>query len=435
MDPSSFTDLSTSLGMSADSVAAAHAHIADLVSAHPQGHAFLADATSWFVADGAVADSNDAMSAAVSAAASDVVYKADGVTVDKGWFGTGLLKGVDPWGTWRGFIQGSIVSLHDFLYNTCGVKENTYGYAIMLFTFSLRTLTLPLTWIQYSGTEKMKALQPIVNEIKEKYPDPQMQNMVVAKLYDDTDSNPLVGCVVPFLQIPVFIALYRSILNLANADALQEPFFFLPSLEGPTITEQLSLPNGRGLGWLTTGWTGSYEGGDLLPLLGWEDTLAYIAIPIIITLGQSLTMKVTTPPAGPDADPSMKRTQAILKYIPLMLGYFSLQVPAALCLYWFTSNTYTAFTTIAIKNYWAANPPSIDWDFLKETGDKPQVGGSLFTLEMPANMEEALDDARLNALPPRASRRAAGIGMEMKPTAAAAAASSSVEAVLAADSA
>ena len=82
----------------------------------------------------------------------DVVEK-----VDNGWFGTGLLKGVDPWGAWRGFIQGSIVATHDFLVAQ-GVKENSWGLALMLFTFSLRALTLPLTWFQFASTEKQKAL-------------------------------------------------------------------------------------------------------------------------------------------------------------------------------------------------------------------------------------------------------------------------------------
>jgi len=327
--------------------------------------------------------------------------------VDNGWFGTGLLKGVDPWGTWRGFIQASIVSVHDFLYNQCGIKENTYGFAIMLFTFILRSATLPLTWIQYSSTEKQKALAPIMEEIKEKFPNPEQQNLVIAKLYDDTEVNPLLGCLPSFLQIPVFIALYRSILRLANEDALAEPFFFLPSLEGPTLTEQLQLPQGRGTQWLFENWSGSFAGGDLQPLLGWDDTLAYCAIPLIITITQAVSQKVTAPPMDEDdPSPTLQRTQAILKYIPLMIGFFSLQVPSALCLYWFTSNTFTFAATVSIKNYYAANPPVVDWDFLKEMSKSG--GMSAFQLEMPANMEEALADARLSAVPPRASRRLSG---------------------------
>ena len=120
------------------------------VDVHAISH--LADvANSWGM------DSMPFMTLADATDAVELILKADG-SVDKGWFGTGLLKGVDPWGTWRGFIQGSIVSTHDFLYAR-GVTENTYGWSIVAFTFGLRSLTLPLTWFQYSSTEKQKALK------------------------------------------------------------------------------------------------------------------------------------------------------------------------------------------------------------------------------------------------------------------------------------
>ena len=107
----------------------------------------------------------------------------------------------------------------------------------------------------------------------------------------------------------------------------------------------------------------------------------------------------------------MARTTAILKYIPLMIGYFSLCVPAALCLYWLTSNTFTGATTIGIKKYYEANPPVIEWDLealMSRDGGAAggsTLGNSMFTIDMPKDMEEALADARVNARPPRTSRR------------------------------
>jgi len=365
-------------------MAALAPHIDALVAQGPPQA--WADASSLFLADAA---------GALAAAAEKV---------DNGWFGTGLLKGVDPWGAWRGFIQGSIVATHDFLVAQ-GVKENAWGLALMLFTFSLRALTLPLTWFQFASTEKQKALAPIMADIKEKYPtNPEMQNMLIAKLYEDTGSNPLAGCLPPLLQIPVFIGLYRSILNLANDKVLEEPFFFLPSLEGPTLTDQLQLPQGRGIQWLTEQWSGTFDPsqfpGDLEPMLGWDATLAYCAIPIIITLTQFAVQSVTAPVPTGEEDRVTRRTQALLKYIPLMIGYFALCVPAALCLYWFTSNTFTGLTTVTIKKYYEANPPQVDWDFLTKDDSTKN-----FNLEMPANIEEALADARLNIMPPREQRR------------------------------
>lgn len=325
----------------------------------------------------------------------------------------------DVWTPWRNFVTSSLVALHDGLYDA-GIKENTYGWSIVLFTFSCRLLTFPLTWIQYSSTEKMKAIQPYTEEIKKKYKDPQVQNMVMAKLYEDTGSNPLAGCLPSLFQIPVFIALYRSILNLANDKTLEESFFFLPTLEGPTLTEKLQLPQGRGVQWLTEGWTGSWEGGDLVPFLGWHDTLAYVSIPIFLVLAQSFSQRIMTPPTSEEdlaANPSLRRTQAILKYIPLMIGWFSLQVPCGLGLYWITSNTFSTSSVMAIKAYFKANPPAVEWDYLENEAKKGMNDAALMSLNLPANMEEATTQARENPRPALISRRTGEPVVAMIPSA------------------
>ena len=91
----------------------------------------------------------------------------------------------------------------------------------------------------------------------------------------------------------------------------------------------------------------------LQPLLGWEDTAAYCALPLIIVATQYLTQALITPPVDESLDEktkaSQKRVQGILKYIPLSIGWFSLQVPSALCLYWFTSNIMSAVSTTSIR--------------------------------------------------------------------------------------
>lgn len=241
-------------------------------------------------------------------------------------------------------------------------------------------------------------------EIKERYKDQRTQNLMIAKLYEDTDSNPLAGCLPSLAQIPIFIALYRSILNLANDQELEEPFLWLPSLEGPTLTERLQLPGGRGVQWLTDNWDGSILDGSLTPLLGWHDTLAYLAIPVALTASQFVTQSIMSPTAD---DPSVRRTQAILKYIPFLIGYFALQVPAGLCLYWLTSNAFATLTTLGIKKYFELNPPKVEWDFLEAEAAQEEGGSSAFQLDLPANIEDAVAEASRNARPPRASRRLA----------------------------
>ena len=60
-------------------------------------------------------------------------------------------------------------------------------------------------------------------KIKEKYPDnKELQQQLIVRLYQDTDTNPLAGCLPSLAQIPLFIALYRSVLNLALNDKIDQ---------------------------------------------------------------------------------------------------------------------------------------------------------------------------------------------------------------------
>lgn len=56
-------------------------------------------------------------------------------------------------------------------------------------------------------------------------------------LYTENEVNPLAGCLPALVQIPVFIGLYRALLKLATDDLLNEPFLWLPNLEGYGFAE------------------------------------------------------------------------------------------------------------------------------------------------------------------------------------------------------
>ena len=58
----------------------------------------------------------------------------------------------------------------------------------------------------------------------------------------------------------------------------------------------------------------------------------------------------------------MQKTQRILKYLPLIIGYFSLSVPAALGVYWLTSNVLSTVITLGIRTYFKNNPESSNFD-------------------------------------------------------------------------
>jgi YidC/Oxa1 family membrane protein insertase len=75
-------------------------------------------------------------------------------------------------------------------------------------------------------------------------------NQKIAEVYQTNEVNPLAGCLPSFAQIPIFIGLYRAVLNLAADNKLDEPFLFLPNLEGPTY----GADPAHGSDWLFQNW-------------------------------------------------------------------------------------------------------------------------------------------------------------------------------------
>jgi len=292
------------------------------------------------------------------------------------------------WCTAQNGFESLMVKLHGIVEGPLGIKENTYGWTIILFTFLCRMLTFPLNYISYASSDRVKALKPYMEKIKERYAEDQTaQNIATAKLYEMSATNPLAGCLPSIAQIPVFIFLYRSVLNLAFENELNEPFFWLPSLEGPTFDA------GRGIGWLTENWV------DGTPSLGWHDTLCYLLVPIALVITQSLSMQIMQPPVDPN-DEGAVRTQRILKYLPLMIGWFSANVPAGLGLYWMTSNLVSVGSSVATKAYLKANPPELDIKLADLGLDDGSAG-----VKLPNTIEEAIAEAKINAAPDRTPRR------------------------------
>ena len=238
------------------------------------------------------------------------------------------------------------------------------------FVVAARSLLVPLSVQQTKSAEYTKALKPYMAEIKEKFKDNQeAQNRAIAKLFDDANQNPLSGCLLSIAQLPVLLGLYRGIRLLAIDGELDEGFLWIPSLQGP-----VSAPDFRGMSWLTEGWDTSVF--PPVPQMGWETTAAFLIMPVLLVLGQSLTMSLLSPAMEPDENMSeeekktMEQSQGVLKFLPLMIGYFSLQVPAGLTIYWFVSNIFSVTQSTLVKAYYTANPPEIDlpdyWESLDD---------------------------------------------------------------------
>lgn len=239
---------------------------------------------------------------------------------------------------WFGFLTEPTMAFLQLIHNgliAVGLDSNSWGVSIIFLTLTIKLLTFPLTKSQLESTQKMQALQPTLKEVQAKYQsNPEVMNQKIAELYQTNDVNPLAGCIPSLVQIPVFIGLYRAVLDLANNNKLDEAFLWLPSLEGPVYGADPT----KGSAWLFDGWVNG------VPSLGWEDTTAFLVLPVVLVVSQFLSMELMATPETKDQQP------AFLKVLPLMIGWFSLNVPSALCVYWVTNNVITTATSVIIRN-------------------------------------------------------------------------------------
>ena len=137
-----------------------------------------------------------------------------------------------------------------------------------------------------------------------------------------------------------------------------------------------------------------------MPPLGWHDTLCFLALPAALVVAQTISMRVLSPPPDPN-DKAAQNANRVLKYLPLMIGYFSANVPSGLGLYWMTSNVFSLAGSLGAKAYLKQNPPKLDVE-LKELGRRRRVHGR----PSPGDARGGgTVDARLKAQPVRAPIR------------------------------
>lgn len=112
---------------------------------------------------------------------------------------------------WYYFLTKPFFYILDFLYGFLG----NMGWAILLFAALLRLAMFPIANKSFANMAKMKALQPKIMDIKEKYGDNQMLiQQATMELYKREQVNPASGCLPMFIQIPIFFSLYK-VLNIA----------------------------------------------------------------------------------------------------------------------------------------------------------------------------------------------------------------------------
>jgi YidC/Oxa1 family membrane protein insertase len=140
-----------------------------------------------------------------------------------------------------------------------------YGVAIIILTVLTKVLLWPLGTKSYKSMSQMKKMQPLIQEIREKYKDDKKKmNEAVMGLHKTYGINPLGGCLPMVVQIPFFFALYRMldqaielrhapffgwITDLSAPDRLFDFGFSIPFMDPPYGIPVLTLIMGATMLW------------------------------------------------------------------------------------------------------------------------------------------------------------------------------------------
>ena len=183
-----------------------------------------------------------------------------------------------------------------------------WGWAIILFTLLVKLVLFPLSYKGMMSMQKLKDLAPKMKEIKEKYKgDPAKMNAQMMQMYKKHGANPMGGCLPMILQIPVFFALYRVLLNAVE-------------LEGA-------------------------------PWILWIENLAqmdpYFVLPIL--MGASMWFQQRITPTTMQ-DPLQEK---IFKFFPVIMTLFFIYFPSGLVLYWLVNNLFTIAQQYFINHMYA----------------------------------------------------------------------------------
>jgi YidC/Oxa1 family membrane protein insertase len=183
-----------------------------------------------------------------------------------------------------------------------------YGIAIIILTIISRLVFWPLANKSYKSMNDMRKLQPLMQEIREKYKDDKARiNQETMALYRTYKVNPMGGCLPMLIQMPVFFALYRM---LYQAIELRHAPFF--------------------------GWINDLSAPDRLFNFGFK--IPFMSEPYgipVLTIIMGATMLLQQKLSPQPGDPTQAKMMMLM---PIVFTFIFINFPSGLVLYWLVSN-------------------------------------------------------------------------------------------------
>jgi YidC/Oxa1 family membrane protein insertase len=221
------------------------------------------------------------------------------------------------WPIWS-VVAKFLTNVLHFFYGVVG----NYGIAIIMLTVVVRLCMFPLSRKQALSAQKMQELQPEMKKINEKHKgNNEARARAMQELWRKHNYNPMGGCLLAFVQLPIFIGLYRALMidvELRGAPLFSEAIRWCSNLGAPDMLFFWGNWSPQFL-FGETGWLGPYF--NVLPL-----------ITIVLFL---LQQKMFMPPP---TDEQSAMQQKIMTYMMIFMGFLFYKVASGLCLYFIASS-------------------------------------------------------------------------------------------------
>ncbi len=217
------------------------------------------------------------------------------------------------WG-WFYFITKPLFMVIDYLYRLVG----NFGIAILIVTVLIKAAFFPLANKSYASMAKMKAVQPQMTVLRERFKDDKAkQQQELMALYKREKINPLAGCLPIAIQIPVFFSLYKVL--FVTIEMRHAPFFgWIHDLSAPDPTNIFNL-----FGLIPFDPTTIPMVGSFLHVGAWG-----------VIMGITMWAQMKLNPAPPDPTQAM-----IFNWMPLIFTFMLATFPAGLVIYWAWNNS------------------------------------------------------------------------------------------------
>ncbi len=217
---------------------------------------------------------------------------------------------------WFGWVAEPML----WILHTFYALVRNYGIAIVMLTVLVRGAMFPVSRKQALGAQKMQELRPELQKITEKYKKPEERMRAQQELFRKHNYKPLGGCVMVFLQLPIFVGLYRSLMvdvELRQAPLISESIRWASNLAAPDMLWDWSQ--------LMPGFVLSYLGPflNLFPLA---------------TIGLMIWQQKMFMPPPTDEQTAMQ--QKMMSYMMIFMGVMFFKVACGLCLYFIASSVW-----------------------------------------------------------------------------------------------